>query len=364
MLFDLHPKDSTESLFGRNSEISDLLKHLENRRWVALLGTRMVGKTSLVKVVKDELRKKGVEALYINLWGITTISGLLDGLTYSINASPRLYKDVKQFLSRINGINIGSLGVSIKHQEKPVSQFWKILSVLGKHSKHLIIILDEVQELGLVTSHLTKLLANIFSTYPTITFCFTGSYFGLVKSLLEPNPESPLYGRNPVRFTIAPFNQNTARNFLLSGFQESKRSISADNIEEVITKFDGLPGWLTLYGNSITISNLTHQQALKYTEKQALKVQQQSLKHFLQGKNSHLYLNALKIIATNASWSDVKRGLKIRIGKDINDASIKNLLDKLQASFYIKKSASLYQIIDPTLRKFLLSGSRLLVNKT
>ncbi len=49
MIFDLSPKESTSELFGREQEVGELVRLLEARNWVALLGPRMTGKTSLLK---------------------------------------------------------------------------------------------------------------------------------------------------------------------------------------------------------------------------------------------------------------------------------------------------------------------------
>ncbi|MCK4448079.1 MAG: hypothetical protein KAW56_13485 [Candidatus Marinimicrobia bacterium] len=69
MLFDIHPKETIDSLYGRDDDLSHLINHIENRRWIAILGTRMVGKTSLMKAGKSKIEQKKVPVLYINLWG-------------------------------------------------------------------------------------------------------------------------------------------------------------------------------------------------------------------------------------------------------------------------------------------------------
>jgi AAA+ ATPase superfamily predicted ATPase len=55
VLFDLNPKKSPRELFGRENELDELIRLIKARRWVALLGPRMVGKTSIVKVANTRL---------------------------------------------------------------------------------------------------------------------------------------------------------------------------------------------------------------------------------------------------------------------------------------------------------------------
>ena len=47
-LFGLNPKESPKELFAREKELDELVRLVEAKRWVALLGPRMVGKTSLI----------------------------------------------------------------------------------------------------------------------------------------------------------------------------------------------------------------------------------------------------------------------------------------------------------------------------
>jgi len=53
--FDLNPKESAKELFGREGELDELVHLIKARRWVAVLGPRMVGKTSLIKAANTRL---------------------------------------------------------------------------------------------------------------------------------------------------------------------------------------------------------------------------------------------------------------------------------------------------------------------
>ncbi len=356
MLFDLHPKETPESLYGRDTDLSKVIKHIENRRWVAILGSRMIGKTSLVKAAKCGMERQGVVPLYINLRGINSVIGLLTAIVQVINESSDLYKKVKQFLTRINGLNVGPMGLSLVTNQRPVNITFNLLSVLGEHSDELVIILDELQELKTVSGHLLNILANIFATYPNITFCFTGSYLGLVKSLLEPDSHSPLYGRSPVKISVGTFDKSLSKAFLLAGFKEQNIVVPNENIDEVIDRFGGIPGWLTLYGNAVTISGLSHKEALTLTEGESFKIQKRVIQRYLEGKNRTIHLTALRAIAVQSTWSEVRRAIEAHTGETLNDASLKNIIDIMTSSIIIEKTNLTYRIIDPTLRRFLLSG--------
>ena len=61
-LFSPQPKDDPKALYGREKELADLADHLEERRWVVLLGPRRIGKTSLARCAVAKLGHECVVA--------------------------------------------------------------------------------------------------------------------------------------------------------------------------------------------------------------------------------------------------------------------------------------------------------------
>jgi len=55
-LFDIPSKQDPKLLFGKESELTYLVKYLNEKRWTVLLGPRQVGKTSLVKCAIEKSR--------------------------------------------------------------------------------------------------------------------------------------------------------------------------------------------------------------------------------------------------------------------------------------------------------------------
>ncbi len=356
MIFDLHPKETPDSLYGRDEALNRVLGHLENRRWLSLFGPRMVGKTSLVKAAGYKLREAQIHSLYISLWGTTSMHGLLDAILSSLWESKSLYQKVGKHLARIEQLNVGPVGISVADGAKPVSLTWQILTLLGTSAKRLVLILDEVQELSSVSAHLQKILANLFSTHPNITFCFTGSQSGLLRALQSPSSESPLYGRSPAKVTIEPFEKESAKEFLDAGFEEFRLRVPTSNLDQAVERFGGIPGWLTYYGNNIAVSRLTHKEAMKTCEQEAFKTSHQTLTHHLKDKKRRDHLLALRAIALGSSWSEIRRAVEANTGEKLNDGTLKNIIDSLITAYIIGKNDGTYSVIDPVLRRYLLSG--------
>jgi hypothetical protein len=64
LLFDLRPKESLKDLYDRVAEYRELSRLTGSGLWVAVLGKRMTGKTSLIKTFAKENR-----GIYVNLLG-------------------------------------------------------------------------------------------------------------------------------------------------------------------------------------------------------------------------------------------------------------------------------------------------------
>lgn len=354
LLFDNHPKIDLKSLYGRDKQINKIVQHLLNGRWVTLVGPRLVGKTSLCRVAQTELKNKGHNSLFICLWGYSSLREFLDALLIAIREDRRLFRRVGRLFSSIKGLKVGPVTLTLTERAKPVSIASQIFAILGTCGGELTVFVDEVQELHAVTGQLNGLLGNIFTTYPNVTFCFTGSQSGLVHVLDSPGDNSPLYGRSPEILQISPFDEISAMEYLKAGFAEHEISPDQSNLKEVIERFGRIPGWLTQYGYSVAVSGKSHLEAMKYCEKEAFKVTRMTLEHFLEGKDRRNYIAALKAMTLCSSWSEIRGAMEIYTGKRINDGSVKNVIDASINAYLTEKSNGGYRIIDPVLSRFLL----------
>ncbi|MDG6934561.1 MAG: ATP-binding protein [Nitrososphaerota archaeon] len=354
MLFDLNPKESPNELFGREEELDELVRLLRARRWVAVLGPRMVGKTSLVKVANTRIDQN---AVYLNLWGVKGTQGLLSALVHGLNSSKSLLQKVRDGVERVEGLSVGPGGVSVAAPKKPLRTMWDLLNMIGKQKGNYVIELDEVQELAVISGHLLKMLANIFNTYSNMTFVFTGSIFGLMKTLIEPKSSSPLYGRSPAKLYLRPFEKTKAVGFLNKGFKEYGIKVPHDGITDAIEeRLDGIPGWLALYGNNVAVRKMSFEKALSDTVSEGLKIVREELEHFLEGRDRSAYLAALKAAATSARWGELKGAMEARRQLPVNDATVYNVLESLKASMLIDEQEKVYRVNDPMLRTLLLTA--------
>lgn len=318
MLFDLKPKERRKELFDREEEYSELKRLVDSGLWVAVVGKRMTGKTSLLKTFSNESN-----GIYVNLLGARGI------------------EDLVRKLAAESGFKLDELGLDLRFVQVKWS---RVLEDVFSQVKDRVIAFDEVQEVS--SYHFLKVLKSVWDKYSRIKIIFSGSYVGILRRLLEPSPTSPLYGRKPAKLILKPFSRETSKKFLISGFRENpKVKVKDEEIEEVVDKLNGYVGWLTYYGNFRCVRGLSHQDALKETVNEGAKIILEELNNFLKGRKRELYVKALRTVSTGARWSDVKRAL------GANSKVVKVVLETLSSAMIIEEKEGYYWIADPIMKE-------------
>jgi uncharacterized protein len=355
-LFDLAPKETDAALYGRDREFAELTRLIEARRWVVVLGPRMVGKTSLVKAVRNRLHRPGA---YVNLWGVRSVQGLVEGLISGLNESASLRARLTRAARRVEGFSAGPSGLAVSTSRPPLKTAWDLLDLLGSEKRDCLVVLDEVQELASNAGALLKLLGNVFNTRPNIVFIFTGSLAGLSRTLLEPTIKSPLYGRAPVSLPLEPFDRPTSEQFLARGAQEQKVKLTRDEITNALSgPLDGTPGWLTLFGNHVAVQKLPPARALAETIREGKKAAESEIADFLETRDASLYWPALKAIATGAGWGVVRAYMGQASGESVNDGKVQRVIRALEANYLVRRTEGTYTIVDPMVRAFVLEAAK------
>lgn len=318
MLFDLKPKEKLRDLYNRREEYKELSRLTDSGSWVAVLGKRMTGKTSLIKTFANE--KNGV---YINLLGTRGIEGF----------ATKLLTQTKFDLSEV--------GVKLIHAK------WSKVAeeAFSKLSKRSVIILDEIQDVA--SPRLLEVLKSSWDAYHDLKIVFSGSYIGILRNLLEPDDASPMYGRTPARITLEPFSNQASRSFLLAGFKEHPSvRITDEQIGEATQKLSGYVGWLTYYGNFRCVRGFSHERAMSQTVTEASKILSSELDNFLRNRRKDLYGKVLRMCRNGARWSELMKEL------DINSKVLGDVLGVLKSIGLVEEtSEGYYAIEDPILRE-------------
>ena len=349
MIFDLHPKEKMEELIGREKEVEFAISQLLSGNWVLIAGQREIGKTSLMKVVLNEMKKRhGIKGIYLNLRGVQSLNSLLSLLVSEINKE-RINFKIKVSVNFI----FTSAGIEIKKGSKVVNSLIELLNSIDE----TVIAFDEVQEISNVSKQFLDVLGNVYATNRNVHIMFSGSYVGLVQTLLNPPSSSPIHGRPPVEIRLKPFDRDTSIYFLKRGMEETK--VSFDKYEEVVNKLDGIVGWLTLFGNFYAIRKMRYEEALNQTIEEGKKIMIDELDHFLSDKkNRELYLTIMEVLKFANRWKEIKTGVEVKLGEKIEDKSLSIALKNLVNYNFVTKVNEEYKISDPILREVDFSSLR------
>nr|QEK15992.1 ATP-binding protein [Thermococcus aciditolerans] len=343
LFFDQRPRTLPEQLFGREEEVEKLFRALEAGSWVAVLGPRMVGKTSLALAGANEFaRKKDYNVVLVDLRDTETFREATEKILSRLPRS--VLNSISEYISRISEVSAtkGGLGLTVKLKKSAPAR--RALSDALFRVRDTILILDEVQGIQQGVPHFLKALGAVFNENPSLQIIFTGSYSGVVRRLFEATYSDESYGRPPISIMLSPWKEPVAEDFLRTGFEKLGVPYEEWEIRDAIRNLGTLPGWLNLYGVKRYVER-NHERALKMAVRDAVKEAKSELENILRGRSPKAR-EVVRLLAFGASWSDL-----IKTG--ISEDALSRLLGILTEELFIlsKDEMGIYYFADPVYRK-------------
>ena len=219
-----------------------------------LLGPRRVGKTSVVSVMAEKLRRRrGYHYIYFNF------SRFLGAKAISIEdiepkrTSLKLITASKSYTLSLRGLSVEVRKTSIKEFS---SDFSALVRVLSQNAKLGVLIFDEAQVLArLKNLDFRGLLQEITDSYPNISLVFTGSMPGMLMSYLNSDSKKPNFMRSAEVFTLPRWAPEEGMEYLKKGFESYGIAVK-DELEllRAVRELGGVPGFIAYYG--LTAVNL------------------------------------------------------------------------------------------------------------
>ena len=313
--FDTRPKVSRDFVFGRDDVINELEQLLDNGFWPVILGPRRAGKTTVMRVVINELG-----GIYIDASTITGLKGL--GL--------RLIDEVRRLNIKVR-LNLAVLQLDI--ERKPAATIEHLIKELGD----VIIGIDEVQ--NIISPRLPALLSVAYNE-SRVRFIFSGSLVGTTRLIMR-SPES--LGKPLIRFDLKPFTREQSMEFLRLGSRNCGVNINDAEIEDAVNEFNGIVGWLTYYG-SLRASGKGHSETMEALKGIAREIIKNELSKL--GKYEVVIYRALATLG-RARWIEIKRLTESLIGRLIDDKTFTTALRALVNMYMIREvEHGIYEIID------------------
>ncbi|BDB99771.1 AAA family ATPase [Saccharolobus caldissimus] len=307
ILFDTRPKNERADFFNRDKEIEELKDILKHNDFAAVLGIRRIGKTSLVMVTLNEVKDE-IIPLVINLGKIGSEKKLYPMETFSklfLEGTSEIIKKYT-FAGKISRLISNRLGVDPKDiidlnwakikiklrdfNTQDVNEIVRGLDeIADDNKKKLVIFLDEFQNIKRIKGFdIGSFLHDIYEWCKNTVLIVSGSFVGVTEEVLnQVEAEKPFFGRKFFKVYLERFNEDQSREFLIKGFEEEGIKIDEKIIEKAIKLFDGIPGWLALFGRTYTYSvKHSHNIEIKDIIKEAAKQVSKDFTNFLKISSS------------------------------------------------------------------------------
>lgn len=351
MLFDPEPKKRKRDFYDREAELRELLKSIEEEKFVIIQGIRRLGKSSLLNVALAEsgrpFVKLDLREVYFTHGSVSKFH-LYRALSQELSRLSRAHR-LASWLEKVKGIKIAGFEIQLDWREKGASLtdvFKAMDGWASAHDERVIIALDEAQYLRLAgRARYDGLLAWAIDNLNSLAFVLTGSQVGVLQDFLGmEDPRSPLYGRYARVIKLRRFSREHAMDFLKKGFEEA--GVKQPDLEVVVDALDGLIGWLTLYGHTcVSEGKAELERFLKTAAKLAAEESRKILRW------SDRYQVVLRAVAGGAlKWSEIYEGTSARLGP-ISKSDLTYLLDNLVRYGYLERSEDgSFTIPDPVVR--------------
>jgi len=327
----------------------------------AVLGIRRIGKTSLVKVTLNELHD------YVTL--TINLGRLGSKKSYPMESFSRLFLEGAMevlrkytFAGRVSKIIANRLGVNpedilelnwakvgVKLREfktEDVNEVIRALNSIAKdNKKELVVFIDEVQNVKKVKGFdIGSFFHDIYEWCENTIVIVSGSFIGVAEEVLnQVEEERPFYGRRFFRIKLERFDENKSREFLRRGFEEEGVKVDEKIIDEAVKLFDGIPGWLALFGRSYSYSvKHSHPIDVKVVVKEAAKQVSKEFTGFLINSNSPKryaeIILSLSRLGNRASLTEIRDVMNSLYRENIGDSRLYELLGTLVSYGFVLKA--------------------------
>jgi uncharacterized protein len=244
------------SFCNRTKESADLVHVIDNSLRAFLYSERMMGKTSLVLRMLENLNPDKYVGAYIDLWATDSeasfITATAKGISHSMG---RTASDViaaaKRFFSRMApSVTLGEDGLpkvnfeynpTVEQAKKSLDEVLAVPQHIARESqKKVVIVFDELQRiLEYGDDHVERLLRSVIQRQNNVAYIFLGSQKHLVRDMFL-NRKRPLYSAAD-HFPIGPIDLEHWRPFIAGKFSASDKKVSLQVIDQICDLTQGHP---------------------------------------------------------------------------------------------------------------------------
>lgn len=335
---------------GREREQKRLLANFSHGINTILMAPRRWGKTSLVKRAMSEVQSKQIKVIYIDAYFCRDeydfYNHFAESILHQTNSKFEEWADTAaEFLTRLSpkvSYHLPSmeefsvsLGITPRtHKPEEILQLPEIIA--KKKNIHLIICIDEFQQIGEFSDSLTvqKRMRSVWQHQEHVNYCLFGSKKHLLQNMFLKS-SYPFYKFGDI-IPLDPIPEGSWLPYLQQGFQSWDKELPKDIAHQLCQMVQLHPSyvqqlaWLTLLNTDKVVSEANLQQGLDdlINENSALFIQQTEhltpyqlnfLNAMLNGVESDFAKEATRGQYQLGSYSNIARVKTALIEKELID---------------------------------------------
>lgn len=218
-----------EEMRGRVLLREQLAERLDQRKVTALLGPRRYGKTSVLRRVVADLEPLGVESVWIDFYGVTSISDVVGALDRGLASTRGKLRKALDAVAGGLSIQLGLVGVSLSKPKRerpdPLALLWSLLDVLVRSAdRHeIVVVMDEFSGLAHAEGAAAILRTALQHHYREMGLVFAGSDPSTMRMLFTDRAQ-PFFGQADL-VEIGPLTDSEVTEIVASGFDSTGRDV-------------------------------------------------------------------------------------------------------------------------------------------
>ena len=245
-----------EDFADRRAELAELGRELRDGQHLFLLSPRRYGKTSLILMLLERLRRQGILVAYVDVFRTTTAAQLMELMAQTVlraaeSQPERLLRLATDLLGRLRpqvgadsrgkptlSLDIGSSPRSALALQEEGLALPEQLAI--KRKRRLVLVFDEFQEIQRFPgTSLEKAMRSHFQTHRHVSYLFAGSKESALRDMAT-RERSPFFkfGRlvplDPI--PIAEFAP-----YLEARFRRGRLRVSRETLDAVLAAADDVP---------------------------------------------------------------------------------------------------------------------------
>jgi AAA+ ATPase superfamily predicted ATPase len=246
-----------ESFCNRKKELSELIRYIRGSQNVLLYSHRRYGKSSLIRQVFREIKKKNLNigAIHVELYGTISekdfITRTFQALSQLESNFERLLKSVSKSLSNIKlnlSIDPTTGGASVSPSFEAVNEktiLEELMNILSKYSqkRKLVIAFDEFQEVASYTEDgFERRLRSFIQQHSNICYIFSGSQQHLITEMF--NSTNRAFYKLAESFPLDKIETKEYVPWVQKLFSRKNVHLSVELIEDIVARFENHPMYI------------------------------------------------------------------------------------------------------------------------